>query len=100
MEEKKICDGAKEVLTILEYMSPDITNKIPENFIIKLKELSANSGKLVQINPDEDLGKQDISEEAKDILSLIYYSYFANNEEQENLQKRWKENDELGDNND
>lgn len=100
MEEEKICDGAKEVLTILEYVSPDITNKIPENFIIKLKELSVNSGKLVQINPDEDLGKQDISEEAKDILSLIYYSYFANNEEQENLQKRWKENDGLGDNND
>ncbi len=100
MEEEKICDGAKEVLTILEYMSPDITNKIPENFIIKLKKLSANSGELVQINPDKDLVEQELSEEAKDILALMYYSYFANEEEQKDLQKNWQENDGLGDNND
>lgn len=100
MEEEKICDGAKEVLILLEYMSPDITNKIPEDFIIKLKELSANSDKLVQINPNKDLIDQEISEEAKDILTLIYYSYFADKEEQKELQTIWKENDKLGDDND
>lgn len=37
---------------------------------------------------------QNISEETKDIISLIYYNYFADDKEKNEIAKIWKENDE------
>lgn len=37
---------------------------------------------------------QNISEETKDIIALIYYNYFADDKEKNEIAKIWKENDE------
>lgn len=48
----------------------------------------------VKIDANKKLINQNISEETKDIISLIYYNYFADDKEKNEIAKIWKENDE------
>lgn len=85
-------DVYKEVLTILAYFKKDLLEKIPSQFLKELKELASDSKTDFYIDPKKDLDKQDISEESKDFISLIYYSFMAE-EEKRYLLKVWNENE-------
>lgn len=86
-------DVYKEVLTILAYFKKDLLEKIPSQFLKELKELASDSKTDFYIDPKKDLDKQDISEESKDFISLIYYSFMAEEEEKRYLLKVWNENE-------
>lgn len=90
---REINDVSKEVLTILSYFDNRLLQKIPFNVLNKLKELAADSKLDFYINIEKDLEKQEISEESKDLISLIYYIYIADKTEKNNLLKLWKENE-------
>ncbi len=92
MEQTEIYNAAQEVLCILEYLDPEITMKIPENFILKLKDLASKATIIVKLDFNKDLSEQNISETAKDLLALIYYSYIATDDEKEELKEHWNEN--------
>lgn len=93
MEQVEINNAAKEVLCLCEYFDPEINMKIPENFLLKLKELASTSNIIVSIDYKKKLTEQKISETAKDILALIYYSYIAEPEEKSKIKETWDKND-------
>ena len=90
----EICDVALETLEVLKYFNTEFTSKISESFLNSLKELAKKSKLEVKIDANKKLITQNISEETKDIISLIYYNYFADDKEKNEIAKIWKENDE------
>lgn len=90
----EICDVALETLEVLKYFNTEFTSKISESFLNSLKELAKKSKLEVKIDANKKLINQNISEETKDIISLIQYNYFADDKEKNEIAKIWKENDE------
>lgn len=95
MEQIEISNAANEVLSICEYINPKFVAKIPTDFMIKLKELATNSNNCIKIDINKKLSKQEISETGKDLITLIYYSYLATEEEKQQLQESWNKNDSI-----
>ena len=91
----EISDVARETLVVLKYLDVNFVSKIPDDFINELKKLAKKSTLTVKIDKDKKLKEQDISEETKDLISLIYYTYIATNEEKEEIEKIWNQNEEL-----
>ena len=82
----------KEVYTILSFLSNDLIDKIPNNVIKQIANLSLDSTSDFYIDKEKKLKDQDISEDSKDLISLIYYDYIASEEEKRELLKLWNEN--------
>ena len=61
----------------------------------KIIKLSADSKIEVNIDVNKTIEEQNISEESKNMLSLIYYKYIANNNEKKELIKLWEFNDKI-----
>lgn len=73
-----------EVYTILENTEEEIRNKIPEKFIKFIKEnMDANYNFKLQYG--KGLAEQNLMEETKQILALIYRDYICTNEERKEL---------------
>lgn len=90
---QNINDVCKEVLTILGYFNIDVIEKIPSEILNKLNELAADSMLDYYIDEEEDLINQDISEKAKDLISLLYYNYIVDENEKNEILKIWNDND-------
>lgn len=86
-------DVAKEVFWVLYYFDNELIKKIPVKFLTYIKELATKSDKEVNIDIQKELDEQNISEESKDLIALIYYSYIANKEEKEKIEELWNENE-------
>ena len=84
---------SKEVLTILSYCDEDIINKVPNSLIKELVNYAGDSKVECFLLPEKKLEEQNISKEAKDLISLIYYSYIANQEEKREIEKIWYKNE-------
>lgn len=93
MIELEMSDVAKETIDIINYFNPKFIAKISSTFLNGLKELAKNSEKITQIDKTKKLKEQNISEESKDLISLIYYNYIATEEEKRKLAKIWNENE-------
>lgn len=65
---------------ILEHLNPKERKKIPENVIRFFKENKSIFYK-TKINSTMPLKQQDISEETKAFLKIIYYKYFADDKQ-------------------
>jgi len=90
LTENDIC---KEVYTVLSYFDIDVLSEIPDYVLKKIVELAAESEKDFSIDTECDLLNQNISEESKDLIALLYYSYIANEEEKNEIMKAWEENE-------
>lgn len=86
-------DVAKEVFWVLYYFDNELIKNIPVKFLTYIKELATKSDKEVNIDIQKELDEQNISEESKDLIALIYYSYIANKEEKEKIEELWNENE-------
>ncbi len=84
---------SKEVLTILSYCDDSIIRKIPNNFFKELVEHAADSEANCFIDPNKTLDEQNISEGAKDLLALIYYSYIADESVKNEIKYSWDKNE-------
>lgn len=73
-------DAFKEVSVILENTDEELLSKIPNKFIEFIKN-NMNTEYKTYLNPSIDLDKQKLLKETEAILSLIYRSYFATDEE-------------------
>jgi len=89
---KEINDVCKETLTVLSCCDKDVIEKIPANVFKKLSELAADSNMDCYIDSQKSLAEQDISEECKNLLSIIYYTYMSDKDEKMKLINEWKEN--------
>ena len=94
MVELRYRNAFKEVDEILKYTDIDLVNKIPKKFIDFLR---ANMNNDYEFNVQEGLrlNKQKLSEEANNILALIYRDYWATEEEKEEFRKKDEEERKL-----
>lgn len=87
----------KEVYVILENTENKLLSKIPTNFMNFIKD-NMNNDYETNINPSVDIDKQKLLNETEAILSLIYRSYWATDEERKEFevqdQKDFIENEE------
>ena len=89
----KIDDVAKETLYILKCFESKFVSKIPNKFLENLKKIAETSQITVNIDRYKKLEEQEISEECKDLISLIYYNYIANENDKEEILKSWNKNE-------
>ena len=71
---------------ILEHLNPKERKKIPENVIRFFKDNKSIFYK-TKINSTMPLKQQDISEETKALLKIIYYKYFADDKQKIEFEK-------------
>lgn len=89
-EAKDIC---KEVFTILAYFDEELIEKIPPKIMGELMKIAADSEIDYYIDVNKNLEEQNISEESKNLISLIYYSYIADENEKTELIDIWNKNE-------
>lgn len=94
MVELRYRNAFKEVDEILKHTDINLVNKIPKKFIDFLR---ANMNNEYDFNVQEGLhlNKQNLSEEANNILALIYRDYWATEEEKEEFRKKDEEERKL-----
>ena len=90
---QEMSDVAKETLAVLKHFESNLIEKIPMKFLNYLNELALNSKCDIYIDLEKELVDQNISEESKDLIALIYYSYIADEEEKKQIVKLWDENE-------
>ena len=90
--EKQYQIALAQVDEILHFTDNKIILQIPSSFFKFIKENKDNDY-ISNINPYMSLEEQDITDEAKAIISLIYRNYIANEEEKESFHQ--KDKDEL-----
>ena len=94
MLELRYRNAFKEVDEILKYTDIDLVNKIPKKFIYFLRE-NMNNNYEFNVQEGLHLNKQKLSEEANNILALIYRDYWATEEEKEEFRKKDEEERKL-----
>ena len=94
MLELRYRNAFKEVDEILKYTDIDLVNKIPKKFIDFLRE-NMNNNYEFNVQEGLHLNKQKLSEEANNILALIYRDYWATEEEKEEFRKKDEEERKL-----
>lgn len=80
----------KEVYEILQNTEEELIQKVPSKFIDFLQN-NMNKDYLANINSNVTIDKQSILPETEDILSLIYRSYWATDEEKVDFANRDKQ---------
>lgn len=88
-------DTAKEVISVLNYFDYDLIRRIPKKFLDYLKDKAKDSNKKVDIDINKSLLEQNISEESKDLIALIYYNYFSDEAEKMRILKIWSNNEKI-----
>lgn len=90
---ENISDISKEVLTFLAFFDNKMLEKIPTHVITKLCEEAADSKMNFYIDINKKFEEQQISEKGKDLISLIYYSYIAEENEKKEILDQWNLNE-------
>ncbi|MBR2289205.1 MAG: hypothetical protein IJ867_00935 [Clostridia bacterium] len=90
---REISDVYKEALTVLSNCDSDVIAKIPDKVFKALNKLAADSNLEFYIDSEKSLAEQDISEECKDLLSIIYYTYMSDKEEKKEILSTWGKNE-------
>ena len=74
----------KDVYTIIEMMSPELRNKINNKFIEFLKE-NQNKNFKGTVDKNVPIRNQNLREEIKIMLSMIYIDYFCSEEKRKEI---------------
>lgn len=90
---QNISDISKETLTYLAFFDNEMIKKIPGYVIAKLSKEAADSKLDFYIESNKKFEEQKISERSKDLISLIYYEYIANDSEKKNILNEWNLNE-------
>lgn len=79
----------KDTYTIIKMMDKDMQNKISSKFVEFLKE-NQDENYISCIDSKKPLKKQELREEIKLMLSLIYINYLCSKEEEEKIEREEK----------
>ena len=93
MEEKLNSDLAKELLVVISYCEEDFLNNIPEYVLKKLSDFASDSQIDYYIDKNKSLSEQNISEECKNLLALIYFTYILDSNEKNEMLDIWFKNE-------
>ena len=94
---KEYREAFTEVNEILKYFNKDLLKKIPKEFIENIKENMSTTYKVIYDNT-KSLNEQNIKQETRAILSIIYRDYICDKETKEKIiqkdKKEWLELEE------
>ena len=91
---------ACETLCILEHCDKSFVNRIPIKILNKLKSIKSNSSITnIKIYKNRKIEEQDISEDTKNFIALLYYNYVANVKERKDIINIWIKNDNINNRN-
>ena len=94
---KEYREAFTEVNEILKYFNKDLLKKIPKEFIDNIKENMSTTYKVIYDNT-KSLNEQNIKQETRAILSIIYRDYICDKETKEKIiqkdRKEWLELEE------
>ena len=85
-------EAAVEVLDILKHTNEEDVNKIPKKFI---EFLESNKSKtyIAKLDHTKTIKEMDLKPKTHALLGLIYFKYWANEEEKVDFKKRARENE-------
>ena len=86
-------DVYKEALTFIAYFNKELLEKLPLDMFEKLTNLAAESNADFYVDVTKTLAEQKMSEECKDLISLIYYNCVADGDEKNEILRMWNIND-------
>lgn len=85
--------AAAEALAILNHTDISLLSKIPYSVVQSLETKASEYTEEVKLDLTLSLNEQQISEDAKIILTILYKDFLCSDEEQENLNKQILENE-------
>ena len=95
INETKYIDTAYETLYILNHCDKKFVSKIPTKILNNLNEIAKNSSKKINLLPNKKLKEQNISDETKDFISGLYYTYIADKNEKKEILSIWQQNEQI-----
>lgn len=84
--------ASSEVISVLNILPKELTNKIPQKLYNYLIQIS-DKDYIPMIDLDTSIYNQKISDKAKDILIIIYREYWCTEEERKLIDKNISENE-------
>ena len=84
MQDEKMANVASELYEIFKYLDEDILKKIPED-LKKQIDLRKNPNYIFNLDKNKALKYQNIMEETKQVLSVMYLRYCCTEEEAEEI---------------
>lgn len=95
MEFEITASVAAEAIAILENTEISLVAKVPLKILEMLQNKADQASKKVELDYTKSYSEQNISEEAKGIITLIYRQYWCTESEREELDKKLLENEEI-----
>ena len=92
LEEKINSDLAKEALIVLSFWNEDMIAKVDDQFLQRLSDIAADSQNDFYFDKNKSLDEQNISNDCRDFITMVYYCYIANNKEQSEVFNSWINN--------
>ena len=95
MEFEITASVAAEAIAILENTEISLVAKVPLKILEMLQSEADQANKKVELDYTKSYSEQNISEEAKGIITLIYRQYWCTESERKELDKKLLENEEI-----
>ena len=95
MEFEITASVAAEAIAILENTVISLVAKVPLKILEMLQSKADQANKKVELDYTKSYSEQNISEEAKGIITLIYRQYWCTESERKELDKKLLENEEI-----
>lgn len=95
MEFEITASVAAEAIAILENTEISLVAKVPFKILEMLQSKADQANKKVELDYTKSYSEQNISEEAKGIITLIYRQYWCTESERKELDKKLLENEEI-----
>lgn len=95
MEFEITASVAAEAIAILENTEISLVAKVPLKILEMLQSKADQANKKVELDYTKSYSEQNISEEAKGIITLIYRQYWCTESERKELDKKLLENEEI-----
>ena len=93
MSKVEMCDVANEVVTVLNYTDSKLLENLPKEILKYLQITAEQSDKSFTIEPEKKLNEQNLSEESKNLIALLFGLYMANEKDREYIKNCWDENE-------
>ena len=94
INETKYINTAYETLYILKHCDKSFVSKIPNQILKNLKQIAKDCSKKITLLPNKKLKEQNISDETKDFISGLYYTYIADKDEKKKILSIWQQNEQ------
>lgn len=85
---------AAEAIAVLENTENSLLKKVPNRLIEVLQEKADELGRKVNLDYTKSYREQNISEEARGIITLIYRDYWCSEEEKNEINRLMEENEQ------